>query len=178
MRNATVLGEQTVSEWGHIRLVIGAVTILVALTACGQSEGGSHRGRGVEKTAWTVHVRKVYAALAKKDISGAEWAWHYAYVAGLRSGSWKSMIEIGDAARCIDEAAKFRKGTADRARESYQIALLRARFQDSIEGLRRTARAFAALGDREAVDQCLQIAKSLGSGLKVSRLDVPSVVHQ
>ncbi len=163
MRHATVLGEQTVSKWGHIRLVIGAVTILVAFTACGQSEGGARGGNGADDAAWAARVQNVHDALAKKDISGAEWAWHKAYVTALRSASWESMVEVGDAALSIGEAAGFRQGSADRARQSYMVALIRARSQKSVDGVLRTARAFAALGDREAVDQCLQVTKSLAA---------------
>lgn len=173
MRNALDFMKQTVAGWRHTHSVITAVTMLVALTACGQSEGRLRKVNGSQDGVWSAHIRKVHDALAKNDISAAEWAWHYAYVAALRSGSWKSMVEVGDAALCIGEAAGFRKGSADRARESYQVALMRARFQESNEGLRRTAQAFAALGDRQAVDQCLQIVKSLPTRPPVTRVDVP-----
>ncbi len=163
--------------WRHIQSVITAIMMLVALTACGQSDAGSISGNTVERANRTVHIRNVHEALAKNDISGAEWAWHYANVAGLRSGSWKSMIEVGDAALCIGKAAGFRQGSADRARESYFVALIRARLQQSNGGLRRTAQAFAALGDGEAVDQCLLIAKSLPTGPPVTRVDVSSVLN-
>ncbi len=86
------------------------------------------------------------------------------------------MIEVGDAALCIGEASGFRQGSAERARQSYSVALMRARLQESIDGLRRTAQAFAALGDREAVDHCLQIVKSLPSRPPVTQVDVPSAL--
>ena len=176
MRNGLGFVEQIIPKWGRIQSVITAVVILVALTACGQSEGRLRQVNGAEDVAWSAHIRKVHDALAKNDISGAEWGWHYAYVAALRSGSWKSMVEVGDAALCIGEAAGFRPGSADRARESYLFALMRARFQESGEGLRRTAQAFATLGDREAVDQCLQIAKRMNTHPPVTHVDVPSVL--
>lgn len=162
------------SAWREIQSVITAVTMLVVLTACGQSDAGPISGNTVERANPTVHIRNVYEALAKNDISGAKWAWHYANVAGLRSGSWESMIEVGQAAMCIGKAAGFRPGSADRARESYLVALIRARLQQSNEGLRRTAQAFAALGDGEAVDQCLRIAKSVPTRPPVTQVNGPS----
>lgn len=175
MRNGLGFMEQTIPGSGRIQFVIAAVMILVALTACGQSDGRFHQESGAQDGVWSAHIRKVHDALANKDISGAEWAWHHAYVAGLRSRSWKSMIEVGDAALCIGEAGGFRQGSANRARESYSVALIRARLQESNEGLRRTAQAFTALGDGEAIDQCFQIAKSLGTRPPATRVAVPSV---
>ncbi len=176
MRNGLGFVEQIIPRWGYIQSVITAVITLVALTACGQSEGRLRQVNGSQDGVWSAHIRKVHDALAKNDISSAEWAWHYAYVAALRSGSWKSMVEVGEAALCIGEAAEFRQGSVDRARESYLFALMRARFQESGEGLRRTAQAFATLGDWEAVDQCLQIAKSLNTHPPVTDVDVPPVL--
>ncbi|MFQ5804001.1 MAG: hypothetical protein ACE5JQ_13995 [Candidatus Methylomirabilales bacterium] len=176
MTNGIAFGKQTVARWRHILLVITAVMMIVALTACGQSEGGLHQEKGTQDGVWSAHIRKVHDALAKNDIGSAEWAWHYAHVTALRSGSWESMIEVGDAALCIGEAAGFRKGSAERARQSYSVALMRARLQGSIDGLRRIAQAFAELGDGEAVDQCLQIVKNLGTRPPVTRVDVPSVL--
>ncbi|MFQ5931538.1 MAG: hypothetical protein ACE5MM_03935 [Nitrospiraceae bacterium] len=176
MRNVLGVMEQSVPGWRGMYFAITAVMMLVALTACGQSDRGSLSGNKGEGAAWTVHIRKVHDALTKKDISGAEWAWHYANVAALRTGSWKSMIEVGDAALRIGKAAGFRQGSADRARESYLVALIRARLQQSNAGLRRTAQAFAALGDHEAADQCLQIAKSLAARATLTRVDVSSTL--
>ena len=175
MRNPRGFGKDAVPRREHIWLVINAV-MLVALTACAQSEGSLRQENGDQAGMRSVHVRKVHDALAKNDVSAAEWAWHDAYVAGLRSGSWKSMIEVGDAALCIAEAAGFPHGSVDRARQSYEIAHVRARFQDSIEGLRRTAQAFAALGDREAVDQCTHIAKGLAGGATMIEVEMASVL--
>lgn len=174
MRNGLGVMEQTIPGRRHIQFMIAAAIIIAALTACGQSDVGFHQESGAQDGMWSEHIRKVHDALAKKDISGAEQAWHYAHVAGLRSGSWKSMIEVGDAALCIGEAAGFRQGSSDRARESYSVALIRARLQESNEGLRRTAQAFTALGDRGAIDQCFQIAKRLRTRPPATRAIAPS----
>jgi hypothetical protein len=176
MRNGLGFMGQAIPRWGHIQSVITAVMMIVAFTACGQSEGRLRQVNGAQDDVWSAHIRKVHDALAKNDISSAEWAWHYAHVTALRSGSWKSMTEVGDAALCIGEAAGFREGSAERARQSYSVALMRARFQESIDGLRRIAQAFAALGDGEVVDQCLQIANSLNTRPPVTKVDVPSVL--
>ena len=67
--NARGFGKETVPRRGHIRLVISAV-MLVALTACGQSEGSLRQGDGAGDAAWSGHIRKVHDALAKNDVSG------------------------------------------------------------------------------------------------------------
>ncbi len=176
MRNGLGLIKHTLPGWRHIPSMIIAVMMIVAFTACGQSDGGLHQEKGAQDGVWSAHIRKVHDALVRNDISSAEWAWHYAHVTALRSGSWISMIEVGDAALCIGEAAGFRQRSAERARQSYSVALMRARFQESIDGLRRIAQAFAVLGDGEAVDQCLQVTKSLATHPPVPRVDVPSVL--
>ena len=162
MTNEITFGRQAIARSRRVHSVMGVGLILLALTACGQSDAGSLSGN--KGDAWTVHVRKVHEALAKKDISGAESAWLKAYVTALIwNRGWESMIEVGDAALSIGEAAGFRKAVADRARQSYMFAFIRARGQKSINGVLRTARAFAALRDEDAVDQCLQVAQSLGA---------------
>lgn len=162
MTNAITFGPQATARTRRMRSVMAVGLVLIALTACRQREPGSLSGN--KSDAWTVHVRKVHEALAKKDISRAEWAWLKAYVTALIwNRGWESMIEVGDAALSIGEVTGFRKAIADRARQSYMFALTRARTQKSVHGVLRTARAFAALGDDDAVDQCLQVAKSLGA---------------
>jgi len=172
MRNRNSFREETQARWRWIQIAIGAVMMLVALAACERLEGGSGL-RSTEAAAWIAPLQRVHEALARKDISDAEWAWHEAYVAALRSQSWEAMVEVGDTALSIGEVARFPKGSADRARQSYLVALIRARFQGSLDGLLRTAEAFAAVGDSEAADQCLYVAKDLAARLATTRVDLP-----
>lgn len=94
-------------------------------------------------------------------MSAAELAWHKAYVAALGSRGWEGMLEVGHASLRIGEVAKGRKVAQAKAREAYLSALFRARSQGSVEGVLRTAEAFSAVGDREAVERCFAIAEGL-----------------
>lgn len=128
-----------------------SVLILIALAA--SEAAGSHLNPLVAPTApWTTHLLEVEAALAQKDARSAERAWQEAYRAALGSMAWEGMIVVGEAARHISAA---------RARRAYLIALIRARQQQSLEGVLRAAEAFASLGDREVVQSCLRIAAGL-----------------
>ena len=57
--------------------------------------------------------------------------------------------------------AGFRSAAEATARRAYLAGLFRARKLAALDGVLRTAKAFAALGDREVVEQCLRIAESL-----------------
>jgi hypothetical protein len=122
---------------------------------------GAPAGREAGDRPWTPHLQKVDEGLAKKDTRAAEVAWHEAYVAALGSRRWEGMVEIGDAYLRIGEVAGARPAAKPTARQAYLVALFRARNQDSLDGVLRAAEAFAALGDREMVEQGVSIAQRL-----------------
>jgi len=117
--------------------------------------------REASAAPWTVHLRGVDEALAQKNVSAAEQAWHNAYGAALGSRRWEGLIEVGDAYLRIGEVAKGRKAAEARARRCYLAALFRARNEGSLDGVLRAAEAFAALGDREVVEQGIRMAERL-----------------
>jgi len=98
-------------------------------------------------------VQAVDQALARKDVAAAERAWHEAYLDALASRRWEGMIAVGDAA--------LRMGARPKARQSYLLALERARAAGSAEGAQRVSQAFAALGDHEVARMCLRVAGGL-----------------
>lgn len=112
---------------------------------------------------WSVHVEQADKALAERNFRGAEQAWHDAYLAALGSRRWEGMIEVGDASLRIGEATGTRKASEARARKAYLAALARARQVKSLDGVLRTAEAFAGLGDPEVVQQSIRIAESLAA---------------
>lgn len=111
---------------------------------------------------WTAPLQRMDEALAAGDIRLAERAWHDAYGQALGSRRWEGMVEAGDAALRICAVAKAEGLAAPTARQAYLIALVRARAQGSVDGVLRTAEAFARLGDGEVVEQALQVARDLG----------------
>jgi hypothetical protein len=112
---------------------------------------------------WRAHVGRVDRALASHDVSAAVAAWHDAYGAALAGRGWEGMIAVGDAFLRIGAGAGTASGARANARRAYLNALVRAHRDRSIEGMRRTAEAFAALGDRAVAAQCRRVADELAA---------------
>jgi len=147
-------------------VVAGLVTVLLAALEV----LGEYRTRvdGAGDIAWDSPavadgLTRIDEALAAKDIDAAVEAWREARAAAVRRGGWKSMVALGDAYLRIGDRAEFRRGFTAGARESYLNALFRARDERSIEGVLRSAQAFAALGDVDVVGYCLQVASRLAA---------------
>ena len=102
-------------------------------------------------------------ALAQRDVTAAESAWHDAYTAarGTRERS-DGPLEVGNAYLRIGHLAKGRKIVEPTARKLYLTALLRARRLSSLDGVLKTAETFAALGDREMAEECMAVTITLG----------------
>ncbi len=113
---------------------------------------------------WAAPIQQMDEALARKDIGGAERAWHAAYLAALAGRRWEGRLAVGEAYLRIGDAAKGPRTAAAKARANYIAALFLAREQRSLDGVLRVTEAFAALGDREVVDACLRIADRLALG--------------
>jgi hypothetical protein len=115
---------------------------------------------------WRAHIETIDQALARHDVSAAVGAWHDAYGAALASGGWEGMLAVGDAFLRIGTEAGTVSGSRSNARQAYLNALARARRDGSIEGMRRTAAAFAALGDHAVATLCLRAADKLAANRK------------
>jgi hypothetical protein len=117
-------------------------------------------------TLWRVHVGTVDQALARHDVSGAVGAWHDAYGAALASRGWEGMLAVGDAFLRIGAEAGTVSGSRSNARQAYLNALIRAHRDASLDGLRRTAAAFEALGDHAVATHCRRVADELAANRK------------
>lgn len=118
----------------------------------------------VSESRWAADVRQVDEALAAGDASTALRAWHSACLEALGSQRWAPMLEVGDAALRIGEATGFTVAFAAKARQAYHVGLYRAHKEGAAAGVLRVGQAFAAMGDRAAVEQCTSIAERLGPG--------------
>jgi hypothetical protein len=130
----------------------------------------------VSEARWAADVREVDDALATGDTSTALRAWHSACLEALGSQRWEPMLDVGDAALRIGEATGFTVALTAKARQAYHVGLYRAHKEGAAAGVRRVGEAFAAMGDRAAVDQCASIAERLGRALDNPlghRLDSP-----
>ena len=112
---------------------------------------------------WAASLQKVDEALAQTKVGAAEQAWLDAFVVALKSRRWEGMVEVGDAYLRLGRLGGFPKTAEAKARQIYLAALFRARQQDSVDGVLRTAEAFARLGDHLTVARCLRIAESLAA---------------
>jgi len=110
---------------------------------------------------WTAHLATVDDALARHDVSAAVGAWQDAYGAALASRGWEGMIAVGDAFLRIGAEAGSLPGSRPNARQAYLNALIRAHRAGSAAGMRRTAEAFAALGDEAVAEHCFAVADRL-----------------
>ncbi len=130
-----------------------AAALIGAASTCGESLTGS------ATPPWAVPLQRVDTALASRNVRAAEEAWHDAHRAALGSRQrWDGLIEVGEAYLRIGEVANERQAPKATGRRLYLTALSRARQLGSQDGVLRTAEAFAVLGDREAVSQCLDVA--------------------
>ena len=133
------------------------VAITAALIGAAPTYGESRNGAAAPP--WVVPLQRMNTALASPNVTAAEEAWHEAHRAALGSRQrWDGLIEVGEAYLRIGEVANDRRAAQPTARRLYLTALFRARQQSSLDGVLRTAEAFAALGDREVVIQCLRVA--------------------
>ena len=113
--------------------------------------------------AGLIALATVDQTLARHDVSGAVATWQDAYGAALASRGWEGMIAVGDAFLRIGAEAGSSRGSRPNARQAYLNALIRARRDGSAAGMRRTAEAFAALGDEAIAAQCFRVADQLAT---------------
>jgi hypothetical protein len=111
--------------------------------------------------AWQARLLKVEQAMARGDFAGAEALWRETYAAALKSRHWEGVVAAGDTYRALGARAGFRATSV--ARQAYLIALFRARSEGSLAGVLIIAERFAALGDREVVEQCIRVAQKVAA---------------
>lgn len=140
-------------------IMIGAAMLLTVLIA-GQPQADHLLGTA-SPNPWMVHLKELDEAVAKRRAGSAELAWHHAYIAALEGSGWEGLLEVGHAALRIPEITSSRKAAEEKARRAYAAARAHAQQRASLPGLLRIAEAFAALRDREAVEECLCVAKRL-----------------
>jgi hypothetical protein len=115
------------------------------------------------ESLWKAQIQIVDWALDERNLSVAVGAWHDAYGTALTSRSWESMIAVGEAFVRIGQATGTPNAAMPTARQAYLTALSRARRDRSVDGMLRTADAFAALGDRAVVQQCIVVAEQFAA---------------
>ncbi len=137
--------------------------VALSIVAAGSGPRLPTAGIPERGTQWVVHIQKMDEALARKSVGAAEMAWHDAYGDALASRRWEAMLDVGNAYLRIGAAAGSPVAAQPKARRAYLAAFIRARQQRSLDGVLQAAGAFAGLGDREVVEQCLRVAETLAA---------------
>jgi hypothetical protein len=121
-------------------------------------------GRDRDDGLWRAYLDLVEKELERGHLDVAVRVWQDAYGAALGSGSWESMIAVGDAFVAIGRASGSPAGARMNAREAYLTALIRARRDRSVDGALRSAEAFRQIDDHAVVEQCFHVAALLAAG--------------
>src|SRR5207245_845911 len=95
---------------------------------------------------WTEHIHAMDQALTERNATTAVRAWRNAYAAALATPGWRGLVEVAAGSLRIGAIPGFGKASEARARETYWLALFRARQQGSLNGVLDAAEAFGALG--------------------------------
>lgn len=112
---------------------------------------------------WMTPIKAMDRAIAEGNVTAAVRAWRQAYLLAVNDMGWDGLLDVAGACRRIGAIPGFAKTSEDRARETYWLALFRARRQGSLEGVLQSAEAFGALGDRAMVEQCIRVAERLAA---------------
>ncbi|MBI4240385.1 MAG: hypothetical protein HY613_01605, partial [Candidatus Rokubacteria bacterium] len=74
------------------------------------------------------------------------------------------MVEVGDGYVRLGQLSEIPRASVEaKVHRIYFSALFRARQQGSLDGVLRTAEAFAAIGDHDGVEQAARIAEALAA---------------
>lgn len=139
-------------------MVLGAAALLAALEVTA-ARGSASARKG--DTPWTSPLRDMDQAIARGDVASAVTARQEAYRAAIASRKWEGFLAAGDAILRLGETTESRSLAEPEARRLYLSALFRARGQQSLDGVLLATEAFARLGDRDAVEQGLRMARDL-----------------
>jgi hypothetical protein len=150
-------------RWYLPLVITGGVVMALLVAGVAALEVLAARTANEPPAAWYASLAEMDEAIARGDIAGAEARWRRAYGQARRSGQWDALIDLGNGYRRLGRAAGDERAADAQARDAYLDGLLRARQVQSVDGVLRAADAFAELGDRDVVEQCLRVAHALAT---------------
>jgi hypothetical protein len=119
---------------------------------------------------WSGYFRAVDCTLGQCAVNGPRRVWESAHLAADEGLGWEALIDAGRACLQLDGAAAGGPPAAQpAARRAYFAALYRACRENSFEGILSIAEAFADLGDREVVEECLGLVELRADGAETRR---------
>ena len=145
-------------SWQFILAIAAMLGLMLLIGVVSEALAG-HAVAAEAQVAWQAQLDRVDEALGRNDQAQALLLWREAYAAALRSRHWQGLVAVGDTYRRLGAHGGFEKAAVAKARQTYLVALFRARQEGSVDGVLRVADAFAELGDDAVVQQCLAIAR-------------------
>jgi hypothetical protein len=155
--------EAGVADRWYVPLLITGGVVIALLVAGVAALGVVASRAGVAPPPWHGSLARMDDAIARGDIAAAAARWRDAHAHARRSGHWEALLDLGDGSRRLGRAAGGARIADAYARDAYLAGVLHARHVGSLDGVLRAAEAFAELGDRDAVEQCLRDAHALAA---------------
>lgn len=140
----------------------GAILLIGSMVAAMMADAPAGLAAG-DRAERKIHLRRGEEALAQKDFRAADAALHDALNEAINRNRWDGLLEVGHAYLRLGQAAGAREAMDGKAKQAYSAALIAARQEESADGLLRTAQAYAAMGNREAVEQIVRLAEFLAT---------------
>jgi hypothetical protein len=151
-------------RWYLPLMIAGGAVVALLVASVATLEVFAARTASEEApTAWHASLARMDSAIARGHVVAAAARWRDAHRHARRSGQWEPLIDVGNGSRRLGRAAGGERTADALARDAYMSALLRARRAESLEGVLRVAEAFAELGDRDVVEQCVRVAHVLAA---------------
>jgi hypothetical protein len=128
-----------------------------------------HASRSAWRTqSWPAHLERFALALAENDLEAAADAWAEAYHGVMEAdGGWRGPVALGQAWQELVRRSRNEGAILSGPRQLYLTAMVRARDAGDLEGILVTGNAMRDLGDRDAAEECLRIARGLATARPV-----------
>ncbi len=150
--------------WGReapsrLALALGLAIVIALAGAEWQASRSAWRTQ-----SWQAHLDRFALALAENDLEAAADAWAEAYHGAMQAaGDWRGPVAIAQAWQELARRSRSEGSILSGPRQLYLAAMVRARDAGAIEGILVTGNAMRDLGDRDAAEECLRIARGLAT---------------
>src|SRR4030095_1205456 len=124
-----------------VAIAVGALVLLIVALAIVEVLVASVPQAQIS-AGWSVPLERADEALREGDVAHALSWWREARMEAIRDRGWGGLIQGGGAPRRSGARGGLHRDGEALARDAYMAALLRARREQSVDGLLRAASAF------------------------------------
>ncbi len=150
------------TTWRAPAALLAAIILLGSMAASMVADPPGAPEAG-ERAEWKRLIRRGDEAAAQKDFRTADAALHDALNEAIIRNRWDGLLEVGHAYLRLGQAGGPREAMEMKAERAYSAALTAARLAESVDGVLRTAEAYAAMGKPVVVDQIVRLAEFLAA---------------